>query len=74
MILEKDGMETKVWILPYEKSSIDETMLLQTTDKTVIIQSVENYEDSLVEIVLPNGNTVVVNAEHVINAIKKCVL
>ena len=74
MILQKDGIETKVWILPYEKSSIDETMLLQTTDKTVIIQSVENYEDSLVEIVLPNGNTVVVNAEHVINAIKKCVL
>lgn len=74
MILQKDGMETKVWILPYEKSSIDETMLIQATDKTVIIQSVENYEDSLVEIVLPNGNTVVVNAEHVINAIKKCVL
>ena len=74
MILSKDGMETKVWILPYEKSSIDETMLIQATDKTVIIQSVENYEDSLVEIVLPKGNTVVVNAEHVINAIKKCVL
>lgn len=74
MILSKDGIETKVWILPYEKSSIDETMLIQATGKTVIIQSVENYEDSLVEIVLPNGNTVVVNAEHVINAIKKCVL
>lgn len=74
MILSKDGMETKVWILPYEKSSIDETMLIQATNKTVIIQSVENYEDSLVEIVLPNGNTVVLNAEHVINAIKKCVL
>ena len=74
MILSKDGMETKVWILPYEKSSIDETMLIQATIKTVIIQSVENYEDSLVEIVLPNGNTVVVNAEHVITAIRKCIL
>lgn len=83
MILQKDGMETKVWILPYEKSSIDETMLVQATDetmlvqatnKTVIIQSVEKYEDSLIEIVLPNGNTVVVNAEQIITAIRKCVL
>ena len=74
MILQKDGMETKVWILPYEKSSIDETMFVRATDKTVIIQSVENHGDSLIEIVLSNGNTVVVNAEQIITAIRKCVL
>ena len=74
MILSKDGMETKVWILPYEVSSIDKTMFVQKTGEPLLIKSVPGYEETLVEIALPDGSCVVAKAEQIITAVKKCVL
>lgn len=75
MILSKDGMETKVWILPYEVSSIDKNMFVQKSGgEPILVKSVPSYEDSLVEICFPNGSSAVVKAEQVITAIRKCVL
>ncbi len=74
MVLSKDGMETKVWILPYEVSSIDKTMFVQKTGEPLLIKSVPGYEETLVEIALPDGSCVVAKAEQIITAIKKCVL
>ena len=74
MILSKEGMETKVWILPYEVSSIDKTMFVQKAGEPMLIKSVPGYEESLVEIALPDGSCVVAKAEQIITAVKKCVL
>lgn len=74
MILSKDGMETKVWILPYEVSSIDKTMFVQKTGEPMLIKSVPGYEETLVEIALPDGSCVVAKAEQIITAVKKCTL
>lgn len=74
MILSKEGMETKVWILPYEVSSIDKTMFVQKTGEPMLIKSVPGYEESLVEIALPDGSCVVAKADQIITAVKKCVL
>lgn len=74
MILSKDGMETKVWILPYEVSSIDKDMFVQKAGEPILVKSVHGYEDSLVEICFPNGSSAVANAEQVMTAIRKCVL
>ena len=74
MVLAKEGMETKVWILPYEVSSIDKTMFVQKTETPMLIKSVPGYEESLVEIALPDGSRAVVKADQIITAVKKCVL
>lgn len=74
MILSKDGMETKVWILPYEVSSIDKDMFIQKAGEPILVKSVPGYEDSLIEICFPNGSSAVAKAEQVITAIRKCVL
>ena len=75
MVVEGNGMETKVWMLPYEESSIDENMFVQAFGKALIIASVKGNEDNLVRLVLPENNTeVVVKASQLITAIKKCVL
>lgn len=74
MILSKDGVETTVWILPYEKSSIDKNMYVQKTGEPILIKSVPSYEESLIEITLPDGSWTVAKAEQIITAIKKCVL
>ena len=74
MLLSKEGMETKVWILPYEVSSIDKTMYVQKTGGPMLIKSVPDYEESLVEIVLPDGSCAVAKADQIITAVKKCVL
>ena len=74
MILSKDGMETKVWILPYEVSSIDKNMFVQKAGEPILVKSVPSYEDSLVEICFSNGSSTVVKAEQVMAAIRKCVL
>ena len=74
MILSRDGMETKVWILPYEVSSIDKDMFVQKAGEPILVKSVHGYEDSLVEICFPNGTSVVVKAGQVMTAIRKCVL
>jgi hypothetical protein len=74
MILSKEGMGTKVWIFPYEVSSIDKTMFVQKTGDPMYIKSVPGYEESLVEIALPDGSSVVAKADQIITAVKKCVL
>lgn len=75
MILSKDGMETKVWILPYERSSIDKNMYVQKAQQEpIFIKSVPGYEESLIEITLPDGSCAVAKAEQIITAVKKCVL
>ena len=74
MIMSKNCMETKVWILPYEVSSIDKTMFVQKTGEPMLVKSVPDYEESLVEIALPDGSCVVTKAEYIITAVKKCVL
>ena len=74
MVVERNSMETKVWILPYEVSSIDKTMFVQKTGEPLLIKSVPGYEETLVEIALPDGSWVVAKAEQIITAIKKCVL
>jgi hypothetical protein len=40
----------------------------------MLIKSVPGYEESLVEIALPDGSCVVAKAEQIITAVKKCVL
>ena len=74
MVLSKDGMETKVWILPYEVSSIDKNMFVQKASEPILIKSVPGYEDSLIKICLPNGSTAVMKADQIITAVRKCVL
>lgn len=74
MILSKEGMETKVRILPYDVSSIDKTMFVQKTGEPMLIKSVPGYEETLVEISLPDGSCAVAKAEQIITAVKKCVL
>lgn len=75
MVVEGNGMETKVWMLPYEESSIDKNMFVQVFGKALIVTSVKGHEDNLVRLLLPDDNTeVVVNASQLITAIKKCVL
>ena len=75
MVVEGNGMETKVWMLPYEESSIDKNLFVQVFGKALIVTSVKGNEDNLVRLLLPDDNTeVVVNASQLITAIKKCVL
>ena len=74
MILRKDEISTKVLILPYEESSICSEQYIQTGKIPIEITSVPNYEDSLVRIRLPDGESVVANASQIITAIKKCIL
>ena len=74
MTLSKDGMETKVWILPYEVSSIDKNMFVQKAGEPILVKSVPGYEESLVEICFPNGSSAVAKAEQIMTAVRKCVL
>lgn len=75
MVVEGNGMETKVWMFPYEESSIDKNMFTHVFGKALIVTSVKGNEDSLVRLILPEDNTeVVVKASQLITAIKKCVL
>jgi len=75
MVVERNGMETKVWMLPYEESSIDKNMFVQVFGKALIVTSVKGHEDNLVRLSLPDDNAeVVVSASQLITAIKKCVL
>jgi len=72
MLLSRNGIETKVWIVPYEESSIDKGTFIQTTGEPIMIKSVPNYEKKLVEIALPNGDSIVASAEQIMTAIQKC--
>ena len=76
MILSRDGIETKVKVIPYTESSIQNGEFLQTPTATVPIEitSVKNYEERLVRITLPDGGSAVVSSDQMITAIQKCVL
>ena len=75
MVVEGNGMETRVWMLPYEESSITKNAFIQVSGEALIVTSVKGNEDRLVRLTLPEDNTeVVVNASQLITAIKKCVL
>ena len=75
MVVEGNGMETKVWILPYEESSIDKNLFTHVFGKALIVTSVSGYEENLVRLLFPEDNSeVIVNASQLITAIKKCVL
>ena len=75
MVVEGNGIETKVWILPFEESSIDKNLFVQVFGKALIVTSVKGNEDDLVRLTLPEDNAeVVVKASQIITAIKKCVL
>jgi len=75
MVVEGNGIETKVWMLPYEESSIDKNMFTQVFGKALIVTSVKGQEDNMVRLTLPEDDTeVVVKASQLITAIKKCVL
>lgn len=74
MIISRDGIETRVAILPYTESTIDKGQFLQTPTEPIEITSVKGYEERLVQITLPEGGTVVVSSDQMITAIQKCVL
>jgi len=74
MVVAGKGMETKVWILPYVESSIDKNMFIQSTEKAIVVTSVPNYEENLIRIELPDCSVVVLKADQLITAIRKCVL
>ena len=74
MTCESIGMKTRVLLLPFEDSSLDDNGYLQHSGSTPItITSVEGYENVLVRITMPNGEKVVASAAQLITAIQKCV-
>ena len=74
MILSRDGIETKVLIIPYTESTIEKGQFLQTKTDPIEITSVKDYEERLVQITFPNGAYAVVSSDQMITAIQKCVL
>ena len=74
MVLAENGMTTKIWIVPYKVSSIDKNTYIQSTGESLEIMSVPCYEDSLVRIILPQGDEVIVKANQIITAVRKCIL
>lgn len=74
MVVAGNGMETKVWILPYKRSSVYANMYIQSTEKAIVVTSVPDYEEKLICIELPDCSAVVLKADQLITAIKKCVL
>ena len=74
MIYHNDDIATKVLIVPYRESSIDQREFIQSDEEYVTVSSVKEYENDLVRIQLPSCNAMVVSAEQLITAVKKCVL
>ena len=74
MVVAGNGVETKVWILPYVQSSIDKNMYIQSLEKAIVVKSVPDYEEKLISIELPDCTVVTLKADQLITAIKKCVL
>lgn len=74
MILSRDGIETKVKVIPYTESTIQSGQYLQTPTIPIEVTSVKDYEERLVQITLPDGESAVVSSDQMITAIQKCVL
>ena len=73
MVTSSDGIETKVWITPYEYSEIAHTYM-RKSGKCLLVSSVEECGDRLVSLCLPSGGTVIVEVAQLITAVQKCVL
>ena len=71
MIVMSDQIETKAWVIPYEKGTTG--VYVSQPEKNVLVSSVDG-EENLVSISVPGGNTVIVKASHIITAIQKCVM
>ena len=69
-----EGLETQVTLFPYTKSMLGDThgYVAETSEK-VTVMTVKDFEDSLVQVFLPNGGSVIVKAEQMIKAIQKCI-
>ena len=48
MILSRDGIETKVKVIPYTESTIQSGQYLQTPTIPIEVTSVKDYEERLV--------------------------
>ena len=70
MTLTSDGMKTTVIVHAFEKSKVDEHIYSQTGE-TIVVSSVDGYEESLVEIKTHNGS-VIVRGDQLVLAVKKC--
>ena len=73
MIIKSEGMKTWVSVKPYEKSELDSFGYTRSTGNPYFIKSVEGHEETLVEVVLPTGETMIAKADQLITAIQKCV-
>ena len=74
MVMVTDGLKTRVSVIPYEKSTIDENGYISAIGKEIAVKSVKDHEGVLVTIQLPSGEEVTAKASHLITAIQKCVL
>ena len=74
MILSRDGIETKVTVIPYTEPASQSGQYLQTPTIPIEVTSVKDYEERLVRITLPDGESAVVSSDQMITAIRKCVL
>ena len=69
-----EGLETQVTLFPYTKSMLGDTHgYAPETSEKVTVMTVKDFEDSLVQVFLPNGGSVIVKAEQMITAIQKCI-
>ena len=73
MIVKNEGMKTWVGVMPYKKSDIDSFGYIQSCGEQYFAKSVEGNEETLVEIVLPKGESMICRADQIITAVQKCV-
>ena len=73
MIVISEGIKTVASFAPYKKSDIDSFGYIQSCSEQCFVKSVEGNEETLVEIVLPTGESMIVRADQIITATQKCV-
>lgn len=73
MIVKNEGIKTCVSVMPYKKSDIDSFGYIQSYGEQYFVKSVEGNEETLVEIVLPKGESMICRADQIITAVQKCV-
>ena len=73
MIVKSEGIKTVVSVAPYKKSDIDSFGYIQSCSEQYFVKSVEGNEETLVEIILPTKESMIVRADQIITAVRKCV-
>ena len=73
MIVKSEGIKTVASFAPYEKSDLDSFGYFQSCTEQCFVKSVEGHEETLVEIVLPKGESMICRADQIITAVQKCV-